>query len=75
MVGDESDAGRSDSYPGDSGSDLADILRVQRLAFDSDTEAALTNDILHDPSAKPVLSLMASGTDIRSAISCFPERD
>lgn len=40
-------------------SDLQDILRIQRLAFGRDNEAALTNAILHDPSAKPVLSLMA----------------
>lgn len=40
-------------------SDLPDILRIQRLAFGQDVEAALTDDILHDPSAKPVLSLMA----------------
>ncbi len=40
-------------------SDLPDILRVQKLAFGQDPEAALTNDILQDPSAKPVVSLMA----------------
>jgi putative acetyltransferase len=39
--------------------DLPDILRIQRLAFGQDDEAALTDALLHDPSANPVLSLMA----------------
>jgi putative acetyltransferase len=39
--------------------DLNDILFVEREAFDSDREADLTRELLADPSAKPVLSLMA----------------
>ena len=39
--------------------DLNDVLYIERLAFGSDKEAALVTDLLHDPSAKPVLSLLA----------------
>jgi putative acetyltransferase len=39
--------------------DLNDILFVEREAFNSDKEADLTKELLADPSAKPVLSLMA----------------
>jgi putative acetyltransferase len=38
--------------------DLKDILMVERLAFKRDTEANLTRDLLIDPTAKPVLSLL-----------------
>jgi len=39
--------------------DLNDILFVEREAFKSNKEAELTKDILADPSAKPLLSLLA----------------
>jgi len=39
--------------------DLNDILHVEREAFNSNKEADLTRDLLADPSAKPLLSLMA----------------
>lgn len=39
--------------------DLNEILHVEREAFNSEKEPALTKEILEDPSAKPVLSLIA----------------
>ncbi len=39
--------------------DLNDILLVEREAFNSDKEAELTKALLADPTAKPLLSLMA----------------
>jgi putative acetyltransferase len=39
--------------------DLNDILFVEREAFNSNKEADLTKNLLADPSAKPLLSLMA----------------
>jgi putative acetyltransferase len=39
--------------------DLNDILFVEREAFKSNKEADLTKDMLADPSAKPLLSLIA----------------
>jgi putative acetyltransferase len=39
--------------------DLNDILRVEREAFSSSKEAELTRALLADPTAKPLLSLMA----------------
>ena len=39
--------------------DLKDILFVEREAFNSNKEADLTEDLLADPSAKPLLSLIA----------------
>jgi putative acetyltransferase len=39
--------------------DLNDILYVEREAFNSNKEADLTKDMLADPSAKPLLSLIA----------------
>ena len=39
--------------------DLNDILFVEREAFNSHKEADLTKDMLADPSAKPLLSLIA----------------
>ena len=41
------------------GSDLNDVLLVERAAFNSNEEAELVRDILADPSAKPLLSLIA----------------
>ena len=41
------------------GSDLPDVLQVERLAFQSEEEAVLVKDLLEDPSAKPALSLLA----------------
>ena len=40
-------------------SDLVDILFVERLAFGQDDEAELVKNLLKDPSAKPILSLIA----------------
>ena len=40
-------------------SDLADVLRVEQLAFGQDDEAKLVEALLADPSAKPTLSLLA----------------
>jgi len=39
--------------------DLEDILLVERQAFNSNKEADLAKDLLADPTAKPLLSLMA----------------
>ncbi len=39
--------------------DLSDILFVERKAFKSNKEADLTKEMLADPSAKPLLSLIA----------------
>ena len=39
--------------------DLKDILFVEREAFNSNKEADLTKDMLADPSAKPLISLIA----------------
>ena len=39
--------------------DLNDTLLVEREAFSSSKEAELTRDLLADPTAKPLLSLMA----------------
>ena len=39
--------------------DLKDILFVEHEAFNSDKEADLTKDMLADPSAKPIISLLA----------------
>ena len=40
-------------------SDLDDILSVERIAFGRDDEAELVKALLDDPSAKPILSLLA----------------
>ncbi|MFW5452061.1 GNAT family N-acetyltransferase [Thioalkalivibrio sulfidiphilus] len=40
-------------------SDLDDVLTVERAAFGSDVEAGLVRDLLADPSAAPMLSLLA----------------
>ena len=39
--------------------DLDDILLVERAAFNRDAEVVFTRDLLVDPSAKPLLSLLA----------------
>ncbi|MBI9016194.1 MAG: N-acetyltransferase [Phycisphaerae bacterium] len=39
--------------------DYEDVLRIQREAFGSETEAELVRQLLRDPSAKPLLSLLA----------------
>ncbi len=39
--------------------DLNDILRVEQAAFKRDSEANLTRNLLADPTAKPLLSLLA----------------
>jgi len=39
--------------------DLNDILLVEREAFNKDKEAELTKDMLFDPTAKPLTSLLA----------------
>ena len=44
-------------------SDLSEILSIERLAFGHDKEAELVRDLLHDPSAAPVLSLLAFQQD------------
>ncbi|MDJ1183249.1 GNAT family N-acetyltransferase [Roseofilum casamattae] len=40
-------------------SDLDDVLAIERSAFGQDEEAELVRDLLEDPSAQPVLSLLA----------------
>ncbi len=40
--------------------DLNDILLVERAAFNRDAEVVFTRDLLVDPSARPLLSLLAS---------------
>jgi len=44
-------------------SDLPDVMLVNRLAFGGETVPELARDILADPSAKPVLSLLAFDDD------------
>ena len=44
-------------------SDLNDVLFVERSAFGHDKEAELVRDLLDDPSAKPILSLLAFKDD------------
>lgn len=39
--------------------DLNDVLAIERAAFKTDLEAHFTRDLLADPSAKPLLSLIA----------------
>lgn len=43
--------------------ELEDVLAVERDAFGSDEEAELVNDLLRDPSAEPLLSLLAFEND------------
>lgn len=42
-------------------SDLADVRRIHAVAFGRNDESQLVEDILHDPSARPALSLIATG--------------
>jgi len=42
-----------------SNSERNDVLSVERAAFGSDCEAELVSNLLDDPSAKPILSLLA----------------
>lgn len=44
-------------------SDLDDVLAVERLAFGQDEEAELVRELLADPSASPLLSLLARESD------------
>ncbi len=44
-------------------SDLGSVLAVERAAFGGDEEAGLVYDLLNDPSAKPLLSLLAREGD------------
>lgn len=44
-------------------SDLQDVLFVERLAFGEEEEAELVKNLLNDPSANPVLSLLAFKDD------------
>jgi putative acetyltransferase len=46
-----------------SDSDLEAVLSVERQAFGSDEEAELVCELLADPSAQPLLSLLASEDD------------
>ena len=39
--------------------DLSDVLRVHRAAFGQDDEADLALELLSDPTAQPVVSLLA----------------
>jgi putative acetyltransferase len=39
--------------------DLGDVMAIERLAFGFEKEAELVRELLHDPSAKPLLSLLA----------------
>jgi len=43
--------------------DLPSVLSVERAAFGSDEEANLVKDLLCDPSAKPLVSLLAFQAD------------
>lgn len=43
--------------------DLNDVLTIERLAFGYDKEANLVGELLRDPSAKPLLSLLAFKKD------------
>ena len=44
--------------------DLKDILRIEREAFNSNKEVELVKSLLADPSAKPLLSLIAMFDDL-----------
>ncbi|MBE9042057.1 N-acetyltransferase [Oscillatoriales cyanobacterium LEGE 11467] len=44
-------------------SDLNDILSIERAAFGEETEAELVKNLLNDPSAQPLLSLLAFQDD------------
>jgi len=61
--------------------DRLDVLSVERAAFGGEEEASLTADLLDDPSAVPVLSLLARdegrpvGHILFSAVSVTGHRD
>ena len=44
-------------------SDLSDVLSIERAAFGEDEEAELVRQLLEDPSAEPILSLLAFQND------------
>ena len=46
-----------------SAADLPDVLSVERLAFGGEVEAGLVADLLEDPTAQPLLSLLARADD------------
>lgn len=46
-----------------SGSDLSRVTSIVRAAFGQDEEAELVENLLEDPSAKPILSLLAERAD------------
>ena len=46
-----------------SASDRADVLPVERWAFGGDVEAGLVANLLEDPTARPLLSLLARAND------------
>ena len=46
-----------------SASDLNEVLFIEREAFGHGKEAGLVNDLLNDPTAEPVLSLLAFDND------------
>ena len=43
--------------------DFEDIMKVERRAFGQEDEAKLTADLLNDPTAQPILSLLAFYND------------
>ena len=53
-------------------SDLDDVLSIEHAAFGSDVEAELVRNLLDDPSAKPLLSLLAFQVDLTD--HCLRER-
>lgn len=44
-------------------SDLGDVLSIERVAFGENEEAELVRNLLDDPSAQPILSLLAFQDD------------
>jgi len=45
------------------GTDLNDVLSIERFAFGYDKESDLVRDLLNDNSAKPLYSLLAFNND------------
>ena len=43
--------------------DIDDVLRVERDAFGYDKEAELVRELLNDPTAQPLISLLAYNDD------------
>jgi putative acetyltransferase len=62
-------------------SDLKDVLYVETAAFGHDIEAELVRELLDDPTAKPLLSLVAYENDkavghvLFTKASLLPEKD